>query len=104
MGRRGGITEAQLQGLADYERAGVFTDAQLEALRYADAITATPVEVPDAVFAPLRARYDDAQIVELTSALAWENYRARFDHALGVEAEGYSEGSYCPLPPRKPPL
>ena len=102
MGRRGGITEAQLQGLADYERAGVFTDAQREALLYADAITATPVDVPDAVFAPLRARYDDAQIVELTSALAWENYRARFDHALGVEAEGYSEGSYCPLPPRKP--
>jgi alkylhydroperoxidase family enzyme len=102
VGRRGGITEAQLRALDDYERAGAFTEAQLEALRYADAITATPVEVPDAVFASLRARYDDAQIVELTSALAWENYRARFDHALGVEAEGYSEGSYCPLPPRKP--
>ena len=44
------------------------------------------------MFAALRLRYDDAQIVELTSALAWENYRARFDHALGIEAEGYSEG------------
>jgi len=66
-------------------------------------MTATPVEVPDAVFAALKLRYDDAQIVELTSALAWENYRARFDHALGVEAEGYSQGAYCPLPPRKKP-
>jgi alkylhydroperoxidase family enzyme len=101
VGRRGGITEEQLRGLADYETSGAFSEEELAALRYADAMTATPVEVSDAVFAALRARYDDAQIVELTSALAWENYRARFDHALGVEAEGYSEGSYCPLPPRK---
>jgi alkylhydroperoxidase family enzyme len=65
-------------------------------------MTATPVEVPESTFAALRLRYDDAQIVELTSAIAWENYRARFDHALGVEAEGYSKGAYCPLPkPRK---
>ena len=101
MGRQGGITEEQLRGLADYEKAGVFSDEELAVLRYADAMVATPVEVPDAVFASLRSRYDDAQIVELTSSLAWENYRARFDHALGIEAEGYAEGSYCPLPPRK---
>ena len=42
--------------------------------------------------------YNDTQIVELTSAIAWENYRARFDHALGVEAEGFPEGAYCPMP------
>jgi len=36
--------------------------------------------------------------VELTSALAWENYRARFDHALKIDAEGFSEGAFCPLP------
>lgn len=58
----------------------------------------TPVDVPDAVFEALRNFYDERQIVELTSALAWENYRARFDHALGVEAEGFSEGAFCPLP------
>ena len=39
-----------------------------------------------------------AQIVELTSAIAWENHSARFDHALGVESQGYSEGAFCPLP------
>ena len=67
-------------------------------LRYADAITETPVEVPNVVFEALREFYNDTQIVELTSAIAWENYRARFDHALGVEAEGFSEGAYCPMP------
>jgi hypothetical protein len=37
-------------------------------------------------------------MVELTSAIAWENYRARFDHAFGCDAEGFSEGAFCPLP------
>ncbi len=61
-------------------------------------MTATPLEVSDEVFEALGRFYDERQVVELTSALAWENYRARFDHALAIEAEGFSEGAYCPLP------
>jgi hypothetical protein len=48
--------------------------------------------------AKLRQFLDDAQLVELTATLAWENYRARFDHALGIESEGFTEGSFCALP------
>jgi hypothetical protein len=36
--------------------------------------------------------------VELTATIAWENYRARFDHAFGIEGEGFSEGAFCALP------
>ena len=61
-------------------------------------MTRTPVEVPDALFADLRARFDEAQMVELTASIAWENYRARFNHAFGLEAEGFSEGAFCALP------
>jgi len=67
-------------------------------LEYADAMTQTPVEVAGVLFAKLGEKFSDAQLVELTATLAWENYRARFDHAFGVEAEGFSEGSYCALP------
>ncbi len=63
-------------------------------------MTNTPVEVPDTIFNALRKHFNDAQLVELTAAIAWENYRARFDHALGIEAQGYSEGAYCALPER----
>lgn len=98
MGRDNGITEEKLQGLADFETSGAFTPEEKAALRYADAMARTPVEVSDALFEGLRKFYDERQIVELTSALAWENYRARFDHALGVEAEGFSDGAFCPLP------
>ena len=68
------------------------------ALEYADTMTRTPVEVPDALFARLRERFSEAQLVELTSAIAWENYRARFDHAFGIEAENFTEGAVCALP------
>ena len=61
-------------------------------------MTRTPVEVADALFAKLREKFTDAQLVELTATLAWENYRARFDHALGVESEGLRGAAtvHCP--------
>jgi alkylhydroperoxidase family enzyme len=63
-------------------------------------MTQTPVEVPEALFARLQEIFSEVQLVELTATLAWENYRARFDHAFGVEAEGFTKGSYCALPAR----
>ncbi len=69
-------------------------------LDYSVAMTQTPVEISDGLFAALRANFNEAQMVELTATIAWENYRARFNHAFGVEAQGFSEGAYCPLPER----
>ena len=64
-------------------------------------MTQTPVEVPEALFVRLRENFNEAQLVELTSAIAWENYRARFDHAFGIEGENFSEGAVCALPVRE---
>jgi len=61
-------------------------------------MTHTPVEVPDSLFAGLRERFTEAQLVELTSGIAWENYRARFDHAFGIEGEHFAAGAVCALP------
>jgi alkylhydroperoxidase family enzyme len=61
-------------------------------------MTAVPVEVSDALFSRLRAHFTEPQLVELTSAIAWENYRARYDHALGMEGENFSEGAVCARP------
>ncbi|MFP6626598.1 MAG: hypothetical protein VCA74_06020 [Deltaproteobacteria bacterium] len=104
MGRKEGLGQDKLEGLADYENSGAYSPRELAVLRYADALTATPVTVSDEVFSALAVFYDQPQIVELTSALAWENYRARFDHSLGMEAEGFSEGAFCPLPTSGVPI
>ena len=56
--------------------------------------------MPDDLFAALQQRFGEAGLVELTGAIAWENFRARFNHAFGLGAEGFSEGAFCPLPER----
>lgn len=86
--------------MPSYRSNELFSEAEKLVLEYADSMTQTPVEVSDALFAKLRGKFSEAQMVELTSTLAWENYRARFDHAFGVEAEGFTKGSYCALPAR----
>ena len=98
MGRNEGISDQQLLDLAHFETNPAFSELEKLVLRYADAMTNTPVEVPDALFAELRNHLRPQQMVELTSAIAWENYRARFDHAFGVEAEGFSGGAVCAVP------
>ena len=84
--------------MPDYRSSSVFSETEKLVLEFADAMTQTPVEVSESMFAKLREHFAEAQLVELTATIAWENYRARFDHAFGVEAEGFSEGSYCALP------
>jgi 3-methyladenine DNA glycosylase Tag len=66
-------------------------------LDYAEAMTLTPQEVPDELFARLHAELGEAGMVELTYLIAWENFRARANHAFGVEAAGFSEGAACAL-------
>ena len=84
--------------LAGYATSPVFSDVEKLVLAYADAMTHTPVEVPDPLFAQLKEKFSPSQLVELTTTIAWENYRARFNHAFGLEGEGFSEGAYCALP------
>jgi alkylhydroperoxidase family enzyme len=98
--RKQGVTEEKLMALADFESSAAFSELEKLVLRYAVGVTATPVEVSNDLFAKLQRRFTERQLVELTSAIAWENYRARFDHAFGIEAEGFSKGAFCPLPAR----
>lgn len=90
--------------LRDFENSAEFNALERLVLRYAAAMTQTPVEVTDDLFDKLRSHFKEKQLVELTSAIAWENYRARFNHAFEIEAEGFSNGAFCPLPERSKEL
>jgi AhpD family alkylhydroperoxidase len=96
--REHGISQEKIQTLADYKRSELFSELEKLTLEYADAMARTPVDVPDSLFARLRAQFNEAQLVELTATIAWENYRARFNHAFGIDSEGFSEGAVCALP------
>ena len=100
MGRKAGITEAQLQDIARFEESLAFTAPQKLVLRLAVAMTRTPASVDDELFTELRTVFSEAQLTEIAMAIAWENHRAQFNRAFGVEAEGFSEGAFCPMPER----
>jgi 4-carboxymuconolactone decarboxylase len=102
VGRASGVTEEQIKDLLVYRESGAFSPLEKLALDYAVAMTRTPVEVSDDLVAALREQLSDSAIVELTASIAWENHRARFNHALGIEAQGFSEGAACALPERQP--
>jgi 4-carboxymuconolactone decarboxylase len=97
---RSGVTERQLQELPRYRDSDAFDEEEKLVIEYAEGISKTPVEVPDELFERLRARFDEAQIVELTYAAAIENLRARVNKALGIESQEYSEGAVCAVPER----
>ena len=63
-------------------------------------MTRTPADVPEELLRSLEQHFSPAQIVELTTAIALENFRARFNRPFGVVSEDVSEGAYCPLPER----
>ena len=98
MGRAEGIRERDLLELANHRESDVFSELEKLALDYAVCISNTPAEVPDELFEKLRARLDEAQLMELTATAAWENYLARFNRGFAMEAEGLSEGAFCPIP------
>ena len=55
------------------------------ALEYAERMTITGEKVDEALFARLRAQFDEAQIVELTACIAIENFRSKFNVPFQVE-------------------
>lgn len=103
MSRASGATEQQIRDLARAEVSDAFDEPTRAALALAEAMTQTEVVISDALWNRLRAAFNSAQLVELCAAIAHENLRARLNHALGLEAQGYSEGAACALPERRLP-
>jgi alkylhydroperoxidase family enzyme len=52
-------------------------------------MTITGQRVSDELFARVRTHFSEGQVVELTAAVALENYRSKFNVALGIEAQGF---------------
>jgi alkylhydroperoxidase family enzyme len=87
--------EAKLAAVTAWRDSKLFSDAERVALDYAERMTITGKTVDDEFFATLKRHYSEAQIVEMTAAIALENFRSKFNPALRVEAQGF-----CLLPQR----
>ena len=93
-----GVDPAKLRAVPQWRDSDVFTDTERAVLGYAEAVTATPPAVTDAMVADLRDRLDDAALVELTMMIAVENQRSRFNSALGLASQGFSDRCEVPAP------
>jgi AhpD family alkylhydroperoxidase len=94
-----GVTEETLAALDTYDENPLFTPAERVAIRYAEEMTRTPVEVSDELFDELRRYFDERALVDLTAAIALENLHARFNWAFQIESDGL-----CRLPASRPTL
>jgi alkylhydroperoxidase family enzyme len=91
-----GIDPAKHKAVPHWRDSDLFSGLERRVLEYAEAISATPLAVTDEMVAGLRQDLADAQLVELTMMIAIENQRSRFNSALGLTSQGFSDR--CAVP------
>ena len=90
MGRRASeLTLTDIQKVPEYADGDHFNELEKAVLQYAAEMTETPVRMAEDNFEFLKSNFSPKQIVELTSSIAWENWRARYNHALGIESADF---------------
>ena len=87
-----GASAEKIRAVPEFATSPLFTDVERLALAYAEAMTITGQKVGDDLFGRLREHFSEAQLVEMTAAVALENFRSKFNVALGIEAQGF-----CPF-------
>jgi alkylhydroperoxidase family enzyme len=90
-----GATEAKIAAVTNAGSSELFSESERAALEFAEAMTFCDRRVSDQLFARVRSHFSEAQVVELAAAVALENFRSKFNVALGIDAQGF-----CVLKPR----
>lgn len=91
-----GLDQAKVREVPRWRESDAFTGLERDVMAYAEAMTATPPEVTDEMVADLDRQLGHAAVVELTMMVAVENQRSRFNSAMGLASQGFSD--VCELP------
>lgn len=89
-----GISDAEIEVLqqrSDLEGAVSLSHEEKLALRYARALTATPVRIEPRLLRDLLATFSERELVVLASTIAQVNFWTRMVQGLGVPPAGFSE-------------
>lgn len=78
----------KVQAVSQWQESTLFSAEERAALAYAEATTATPPQVSEAVKTDLKQYYCDETITEMTALIAFQNLSARFNAALDIPAQG----------------
>lgn len=96
MAREDGLDLTKVREVPRWRESDAFTDLERDVMAYAEAMTATPPTVTDEMVSHLDTALGHAAVVELTMMIAVENERSRFNSAMGLASQGFSD--VCDLP------
>lgn len=96
MAREDGLDLAKVREVPRWRESEVFTELERDVMAYAEAMTVTPPTVTDEMVAVLDEQLGHPAVVELTMMVAIENERSRFNSAMGLASQGFSD--VCELP------
>jgi alkylhydroperoxidase family enzyme len=85
--KRNLVSDKEIREIPNWQHSRILGERDKAVIEYAEEMSKTPVRVSDELFGKLKKFFSDEQIVELTASIAYENYRARFNHALHVGSE-----------------
>ncbi|WP_445396123.1 carboxymuconolactone decarboxylase family protein [Streptomyces sp. LE64] len=94
------LDPAKASQVPRWRESEVFTPLERDVMEYAEAVTDTPPTVTDELAGGLLDRIGPAAMVELTGYIAFANFAARSNLALGIEAQGFSASCEVPLAAR----
>jgi uncharacterized peroxidase-related enzyme len=81
-GKKNGVTDAQLQGLAFFHRSPAFDAKEKAVVLYAERVTRGASGIRPNALNELKQYFNEDQIVELTLAISMANFTNRFNDAL----------------------
>lgn len=84
---RVGMDDAKLEAVTEYRTSPLFTEAERVALDFAVAAASQPNGVTDELFKRMKQHWTDAQIVEITAAVALNGFLNRWSDTLAVPLE-----------------
>ena len=65
----------------------VFSDDEKLVIELADQMANTPANVSDELYARLRAKFSEEQLLQLGGQIAFENFRARLNRVFDVGSD-----------------
>ena len=88
-GLRVGHDEKKLLKIKDFQNEVIFEEEEKIALRFAEAMTKTPVEVSEDIFNKLKEFYSDNEIVEIATIISFQNFNAKFNAAMKTDSNEF---------------
>ena len=92
MGRKAGLTDEKLRAVANIadpasKDLSIFNDTERLVIELADAMVMAPANISDDLYARLREKFSEEQLMQLSAQIAFENYRARWNRVFNLGSD-----------------